>query len=321
MVFYRYIDPAVIPASVGNGAYALNSLVSLLRGSTVNCCLSCFEDDRTATQIGEEVKVIPDEFQTYRKKITAALKILRTRGRFIYDLTPDYQGQKSDLACVAEQCEGSLIDHVLVAESGRVIFPDRVEVTDLVNYELSDFESRRTEFTESRMLIDDQMSEEEFLGTFIFKHLKHAKRVDICDKMLGTKFRDDFLYTTKAVFSLLAENATSSSLELYIHTGRPPGRTSETIISELREVKRGALEGKAVKLVLYELPAEEYGRELPHDRFIMTEKLVIGIGRGMDFINHRTKKNRDTTVSIVSVADVKTVLSHYSKYNKETMEI
>ena len=71
----------------------------------------------------------------------------------------------------------------------------------------------------------------------------------------------------------------------------------------------------------YEFSEEECNMMLPHDRFIMTEKLVLGIGRGFDFINARTGRNRDTTVYYVSAENAKKVLDHYAHWKRKPLEI
>ena len=50
---------------------------------------------------------------------------------------------------------------------------------------------------------------------------------------------------------------------------------------------------------------------LPHERFIITDQMAINIGRGMDFLNRHTRRNRDILIKSANNDEVINLIKGY----------
>jgi hypothetical protein len=64
-----------------------------------------------------------------------------------------------------------------------------------------------------------------------------------------------------------------------------------------------------VEAYYYKLPRGD--EPLPHDRFLITDQIAIAIGRGMDFLDFKTKKNRDGTFGLKNSIQAEGIRHHY----------
>ena len=51
---------------------------------------------------------------------------------------------------------------------------------------------------------------------------------------------------------------------------------------------------------------------LPHDRYLITDQVAIDFGRGLDFLDKNTRKNRDLTIGYTSFKEVDNLLKSYA---------
>jgi hypothetical protein len=84
-------------------------------------------------------------------------------------------------------------------------------------------------------------------------------------------------------------------------------------------LKRGRLGRITLKLCLYDEVSDK--KALPHDRFIVTDQVAIGLPRGMDFLNRVTKKNRDLTLDYKSGNEVKKLVASYASGKRPEIEL
>ena len=314
MVFYVYMDPDIfsIDSSGNNYELLMNILIGILRGFTQNCCLAEFENYRIQDSIKEKINELPDSFE--RKKIKKLLAKLAKRNRFIYCLVPDYSEEKEDVLSVSEQASNCFLDLLLLKElQNNIKFPDDIEIKTIENYIGSDFEEERSELSNNgRVFKTGEFSESEFLDRCFMKMMRHSSKIEIYDKMFGSKFGDNFKYTIK-IFLRWFETviAEPENCEFIFHCQKPRGKTDDYIRMELASFKTGRLKNlKKMEIQFYEFM--NGSQVLPHDRYIVTDQFAIDFGRGLDFLDKKTKRNRDLTMSNKDFKEVEDLLKSYS---------
>ncbi len=70
MIFYIYLDPDILSVKNISNDFAMQALISALRGFTQNCFITEFQDYRIQDAIKEQVKSLPDN---YDRKIIKSL--------------------------------------------------------------------------------------------------------------------------------------------------------------------------------------------------------------------------------------------------------
>ena len=315
MLFYVYMQPEVIALARESGPFALQSLVSFLRGALQNCCLAVFEDDRMRHQIGEFVETLPEDFD--RKSLKTVLTLLEKRNRFIYILKPDYSGVKSDLLCALEAADRLNLDLLLLEndqDAGHA--PARSQTSTLASYQHTNFEIERARLaTEGRTSLGGAMTETDFLNIHFDKALRYVGRIEICDRIFGRNFGDNFEYTARVLLHWLENVITDPAHCIMIcHVGAPPGLMLNHIQTQLTSFRRGRLAGLPIELHVYDVPQPD--QCLPHERFIVTDQLALEIGRGMDFLDRATHRNRDVSIGYKSMKEVQDLLNSYAIYKR-----
>lgn len=315
MLFYVYMQPEVIAIARDNGPYAVQALISFLRGAAQNCCLAVFEDDRMRSQYKELIESMPEDFD--RKIIKSLLSSLRKRNRFLFVLTPDHDGVREDLRCVLETADSVDLDLLLLEnnheEHGQ---PLKAETCTLQSYQQTGFEIARSRLAnEGKTLRDGEIPEIDFLNLHFDKALRHVQRIEICDRILGRQFGDNFEYTLRVLFRWL-ENiiADPAHCSMIFHIGSPQRATLPYIQTQLANFKRGRLERLPIELHVYDVPAPD--QCLPHERFIVTDQIALVIGRGMDFLDETTHRNRDLVLGYKNMKEVQNLLDSYSAYKQ-----
>jgi hypothetical protein len=313
MIFYVFLEPEVISYSNERGPDALQNLTGILRGFVENCFITEFEDYRLQNLFAEQIKALPDCYE--RKVIKTIFSILQKRNRFIYCFIPDYNGAKSDLEIVLEKAGEVLLDLIFVKQCEDVgEIPDGVEIADITNYHNTSFADKRSKMmAEGVAAGDGEFDEEDFLNRHYLKIFRYARRIEICDKLFGRRFGDNFEYTTRKFLQWFEKIVHDpNDFILSIHCEKPDGHIDDRIKRSLQRLKRGRLSGVTIELVFYESP--DAARALHHDRYILTDQIALQVGRGMDFLNRSTQKNRDTNMNLKSEDKIGRILATYAGF-------
>jgi hypothetical protein len=311
MVFYVYFDPEVISVARTGGAYAVQSLISVLRGFTQNCCLFDFEDYRVSDALKSEVESLPEDFD--RKIIKTLLAEFKKRNRFVYALAPHYASNQHDSVAVLQQAAAAFLDLLLLKEfHPPPALPNGIEIATLANYQHTVFEAERARLAvEGRTSAESALDEKDFLNQHFHKAMRHAARIEICDRIFGDRFADNYIYTTRTMFRWLGEIlANPADCRLIFHCAKPDGNRNHHLLTHLGNFKRAHLANTQIEVQFYELPNVD--NVLPHERFILTDQIALEIGRGMDFLNQKTARNRDVSVGYKSMKEVHDLLNSYS---------
>lgn len=311
MLFYVYLDPNIFSGDIVENDYAMQVLTSILRGFTQNCCIAEFEDYRIQESINEQVNSLPDTFE--RKIIKSLLTKLSKRNRFIYCLVPDHSGGKKDILCVIEQAVNCFLDLLLLkALKDDIEYPKEIEIATLTTYQRTVFENDRSSLSNNgRTFVNGELDEKNFLDWCFGKMLCYPSRIEICDRLFGSRFGDNFVYTVKTFFRWLEPIiAEPESCKIVFHCEKPDGHTDHHIKTQLVSFKRGRLANLPMEIQFYQLP--DSNKSLPHDRYIITDQIVIDFGRGLDFLDRNTKKNRDLTIGYKDFREVDNLLKSYA---------
>lgn len=297
MIFYVYIDPAVFGVAQIDGPYAVQVLIGALRGFVQNCCVMEFDDRRIQQAIGEKVEALPPSHE--RKVLMSLLTVLAKRNRFVYCIAPDYGGAKSDTDTMLEQSAGLLIDLALVGVpiAADAVIPATVQVALLREYQNTHFENERSKIaSEGRTTAPGELSEAEFLDLHFKKAFRYAARIDICDRLFGRKFGDNYKYSAERMIRWLGANLSDRTrCKLVFHCAKPDGMTDQYMHRTLKQVREAHAVGLPVEVQFYQLPTGD--NAMPHERFVQTDQVALGIDRGMDFLDAGTASSRDVFVS------------------------
>ena len=310
MIFYTYLDPDVLSVKNIENNFAMQALIGILRGFTQNCFIAEFEDYRLQDAIKVQVKSLPDTFD--RKIIKSLLAALSKRNRFIYCLIPDYSGSKDDITCVVEQAASCLLDLLLFSDANKdTDIPGGIEKATLATFQTTDFENFRSNLAvNGRTFVSGELDQKDFLDWCFGKMLRHPIRIEICDKMFGSRFGDNFEYTVKTLLRWLEQNIVDPrNCKFIFHCAKPDGKTDHHIKTQLLSFKTGRLKNMPMEIQFYQLA--DNSQVLPHDRYLITDQIVIDIGRGLDFLDQNTQKNRDLTIGYKNPKEVDSLLKNY----------
>lgn len=315
MVFYVYSDPEIISVAKERGQDSLQILVGIFRNFVDNCFLTEFEDYRIQDAIKKNVEDIPEDYFE-RKKIKTLLSTLQKRNRFIYCLTPDYSGKIDDFSIALNNAHDKLIDLFVIGNIDNDIeCPPEFEITDLSNYQNTQFENLRSELVrDGKDYAGGELDEIDFLNSNYKKAFMYSTRLEICDGVFGSNFADNFDYTTKVLFRWLEQIHTDpNNLKIVFHCAKPKGHRDEYLKNRLAQYKSSRLSSTQIELIFYE--TADGSQRLPHDRYFITDQIAFQIGRGMDFLDRNTRKNRDTTIELKNPFIIEAKIEQY-KDNK-----
>lgn len=312
MVFYVYLDPAVIDVARADGPYAVQGLIAAIRGFIQNCCVVVFEDDRIQAAIRQKVEALPETHE--RMVLTKLLAVLAKRNRFIYCLSPDYSGAKADTDAMLEQAAALLIDLALVGApvNTHTFVPKAVQVTLLQEYQGTFFESERSNLAcEGRTTAPGVLTNSDFLDLHFRKALRYAARIDICDRLFGSRFGDNYKYTAEQMIRWLGSNLSDAKrCRVTFHCAKPDGLTDHYMHSILKQARDAHAVGLSIEIQFYQLPPGNVA--MPHERFILTDQIALAIDRGMDFLDQNTARCRDVFVGYQGLRACADVLRSYS---------
>jgi hypothetical protein len=311
MFFYIYLEPKVVEVAHQHGELGLQALIGILYGFLQNCFVADFEDERGWNELRDLVNSLPDEDN--RKRIKEILTVMYKRNRLISCLSPDYAGDKSDLECLVEQAPGALLDLLLISEIGAPFEGfTAAETATLNTYQYSHFARDRTNLAGGGVTLEEgELDELVFLDKFLKKALKYAHSIEICDKIFGDRYGGNYKYTAQVFFNWLERNlADPENCKIIIHCGVPDETWLDVMKEHLTSLKSGRLAGVTIKLCLYDQVS--VNAALPHDRFIVTDQIALGLPRGMDFLNRETRKNRDLTLDYKNNDQVNKLIASYA---------
>jgi len=306
MYYYVYLHPDVLAEAQRDGELAQNLLISILRNFLQDCFLTVFEDDRWS----QEVKDILETWSSNmtKTKIQSILTIFKKRNRMLFNIKPDYLSEKTDLKCVFDQVSNIEIDLLVIDEANHRDSMDGLEVSTIKSYYHSKFVDKRSTSENGKTCELGKMDQVSFLETHFKKGIKYAKKIHICDRLVGSKnLSDNFLYTIKIFFAWLGSILYDpDNCEIIFHTGQPKGVGAHHIEHEMKYYKTKYLSKTKISVYLYE--------KLPHQRFFLTNQIAMDIDRGMDFFDKNTKKCRDTRITYREVEDAEKLLNTYSNF-------
>ena len=314
MVFNVCFDPKVIEAAAANGPYAMQALIAMLRGFSANCVLFDFEDTRLQRRIRTALNALPLQFD--RSEITALFKRLMKR-RFVSVMQdPDWAAPESgDIQHAFRQAHARGVQLVVTGEQGGAEVPS----ADLANFQHTAFERERfSRALNGRVIATGELSESEFLTSNFANAFRYATRIQICDRILGS-FADNFEHTIKVLLRWMEPILHNPpACEITIHCQRVAGR-DDHLCHMVRSFRFGRLAQTVTKVAFYENPAGRHA--LPHDRYIWTDQFAFDIGRGMDFLDRETRRNRDVSINLKSVSEVTAAMAHFAGMRTETREL
>jgi|ERR1044072_1381614 hypothetical protein len=320
MFFYVYLEPKVIEIARDHGELGLQALIGVLLGFLENCFVADFEDERGWNEVRDLVNGLDDDDN--RKRIKEILTVMYKRNRLIGCLSPDYAGERRDVECLIEQARGALLDLLLMSELGEYFdgFTE-AETSTLEMYQRTRFARERADMAGGGVTMEDgELDEIAFLNRFLLKALKHAHSIEICDRIFGEKYGGNYRYTAGVFFEWLEQNLEDpANCRIVIHCGVPDEERIEQLKGHLKSLKRDRLAGTTLQLCFYD-PVSFRGA-LPHDRFIVTDQIAIGLPRGMDFLNERTRKTRDLTMDYKKSDQVNRLIASYSAGKRPEIDL
>jgi len=290
MVFNVYFDPAVIAAAEGGGGYALQCLVGVLRGFEANCLLAEFDDYFVQAALKERLNNLQDD--NARKALKSLFATLDKRKRFVYTLVSRDSPPDARVADALIQGANAELDLVLTENPGAHPNPHNISICNLLTYNTTPFEMERAAVSNGgRTFAAGSHTERDFLDWTLRKALKHCATINVYDRLFGERFRGNFECSAKAFIRWLETFvAEPSQVALYIHCGLPGGNTDHFIQNQLSLFRRGRLAQMPITIQYYKTAD---GEDLPHQRYLITHQIAIDLGRGMDFLDPATQRNRD----------------------------
>ena len=315
MIFNVCFDPKVIEAAAANGPYAIQALVAMLRGFSANCVLLDFEDARLQRGIRAALDALPP--RSDRSEITRIIGQLLKRNRFVAAMPdPDWAAPESEIQHAFWQANAFGVQLVVTGEQGGT----GVECADLATFQHTAFERERfARALNGRVFASGELSEAEFLICNFANALRYAGRIQICDRLLGKTFAGNFEHTIGVFFRWIEPILHDpSACEITIHCERAAGR-DDHLCHMVRSFRRGRLDQTVIKIAFYENPAGK--NALPHDRFLWTDQFAFEIGRGMDFLDRTTGRNRDVSINLKDSSEVTAAMARCAGMNTETVEL
>ncbi|PWU09025.1 MAG: hypothetical protein C5B50_28155 [Verrucomicrobia bacterium] len=316
MVFYVYLDPPVFEAAAAGGQMALQLLTAILRGFLQNCVLLEFDDYRWDTAVRRAVNSQEKTFD--RSAIKKLLVQLQRRNRIVPFFKDDYSGLP-DLEFVVQQASAAGLDLILSVQTVSLPSNCSCEAAILGTYQESEFEDQRAETAANgREYKHGEMGEEQFLLTTFQKFIRHARRIEVCDAVCGRYFGDNFKYTLKKFLAFLDSALVDPAVcELILHCEK--SERDQYLLSELTSFRTARLAQMPISVCFYD-PIN--GQQcLPHERYICTDQFGLQIGRGMDFLDRATARNRDISVSFKPWNVLSTKLTPYQCFKLAPVQI
>lgn len=314
MVFNVYFDPKVIEVAAANPPYGLQALCAVLRAFLANCLLFDFEDYRGQTEIRRFLEATPDGFdRALAKKLFV---VLAKRNRFVCLL--DCMTDRSDLDQALDQAGAFATELCVTEQTPTIAIPPGVECAPLARYQTTRFEAERNNAaTVGRPFAAGEMAARDFLVLNFANAFRYARRIEICDRFVGERFADNFEHTVRELFRFLeATLHEPGDCEVVFHCGQSARNQH---FCHMLASFRGARTGNMpVTVQCYENAA---GACLPHERYLWTDQIAFVIGRGMDFLNRATGKNRDVNIDLKDESEIAQTVAAYAPFRVQSRQI
>jgi len=304
MIFYVHFEPEIVNEAGAGGTASIHLLIGILRGFLQNCCIMEFDDGRLQRATAEAVARLPEDFD--RRVLKSVLAQMEKLNRFVYCIEPDYSEIRSDLDQVLSQLRSLELDLVLVASStADPVVPATCEVSTLLHYQGSAFEDRRSRLAASGVICaDGSTGAADFMDRHLRKGLRHARSLEICDRMMGKNWGSNYEYTMKQFLRWLASTLSDApGCRIWIHTERGDGCLPVYFQSQLASFKQASCPSTHIGIYYY------CGDSLPHHRGILTDQCALAIDRGMDFLNPKTHRCRDVEMSMKARDEMENLLN------------
>ncbi|MBI4026276.1 MAG: hypothetical protein HY360_14930 [Verrucomicrobia bacterium] len=306
MVFYVYFDPAMIGSAEKDGNYALQCLIGILRGFEANCLLAEFDDYFVQETLQGGVNDLHDD--NVRKALKSLLGTLQKRNRFVYSLVSGCESPDVRVAVALGQGKEAELDLVVSENAAAHRNPHGIPTSTLLAYNTTGFEADRcAAATGGRTFAADARESQDFMNWTLRKALKYCSVIQVYDEHFGKNFGGNFEYSTKVLITWLETLvAYPDQVQLHIHCGKPSGNTDHFIRTRLASFRRGRLARMPITIQFYQTA---FGVEpLLHERYLVTNQMAINLGRGLDFLNPTTGRNRDGKFSFAGFDELGVVL-------------
>lgn len=292
MVCFVYLDPGVFSAAGVADEVRLGDLTAMLRGFVQNCVLLDFDDYRWETSVRREIGTAEAVFD--RSLVKKLLVHLKKRKRVVPWFRDDYAG-RPELDLVSEQAAEAELDCIVTEKPCPRSPSCLVETTTLRAYQSSEFEQKRSDLAAcGREFVGGEMDATGFLESNFRKAVKFAQQIDVCDAILGRKFADNYAYTLRRFLRFLADVLADPGKSTFtIHCQSSP--RIPHLVTELAASRPSTLANLRINVVDYDASG---GRCLPHDRYLATDQFGFEIGRGFDFLDRSSNRNRDVSINL-----------------------
>lgn len=309
MYFYVYFNPEIINNFITDEVKGNQILIPLFRNFSINCFILDFTDYRIQTNLKECVNKLPDN--SLRSEIKKLLGTLNKRNRIIYNLSPNYEKDFTDLELVIPQVKDKNID-ILILNNDEEITEDCVcECCHIDKVSGSEFEKIRFALNEGKILQEAEKDETDFLNEVFLKGIKFAQRIEFYDKIFGKRFSDNYIYTTEILFKWLKNILHEpDNCTIVFHCEDPDGERPDYIKKRLQDFKNKYLPKTKIIVQYYQVLTTS--GSMQHDRYLSTDQIALELGRGMDMLNRNTHKNRDSKYSYTNMDELKKLIDEYS---------
>lgn len=309
MVFFVYLDRGVLGDAKRGGALGLQALTSILRAMLQNCILLDFDDWRWEPAVKRALASDDGSFDlSLVKKLLVQLK---KKERIVPFFSDDYSGA-GDMQIVTAQATAAELDLILAPSTGPPSAGTGYEVADLQGYQQTAFEETRAEAAANgREYSGGELAEGPFLDLNFRKLLRFASRVDICDAIFGRKFADSYEYSIKALLVLMGgvlADPDNATLTIHCEQSNRNGH----LLTRLASHRPAPLKNLRIEVSFYQ--NARGGQCLPHERYLVTNQVALEIGRGMDFLDKATGRNRDVSINLKDSATVRAKIGAYAAF-------
>ena len=308
MVFFVYLDPALVRAAANAGELGWSVLAAILQAAAQNCVVLDFDDYRWQARIRSELDACSPVFE--RSLIKTYLATLATRNRLVPCFKDDDSGRR-EIDIVAAQAEDAELDCLVAATPVTLPKGCCAESTTLASYLSSRFEQARSKVAaHGREYSGGELDSTEFLRVNFRKLLRHASRIEVCDAILGRKFSDNFKHALERFFNLIRVDCHApDGCRVVIHC--EGSNRADYLHETVLRLQVNLPPRIQVEVRLYSSPN---GQCLPHERYLWTDQFALEIGRGMDFLDRSSGKNRDVSLNLKDVADVNGKVASFSRF-------
>jgi len=248
---------------------------------------------------------------------------LKTKNRFVGCLKYDYSGEKSEFEMLLEQCATIPLDIALLTQKKA---DAHFACTTLSDYSSTDFKGCQSKAASEgeTVLPQEERSPGDFFSRCFHAAFRYSSKIEVCDRLFGKQFGDNYKFSIAEFYRWLGQEMKDPrSVNMIIHCGLPGTSdrecTAAFFLDELKKARDSGSPGMPVKVQFYD--SDNKSVSLPHERFIITEQFCFDIGRGMDFLDFKTRKNRDTKIKLSSKVDSLKLLEYYAGSKKAAYQI